>query len=214
MGNISSWLKDLSADVPGAPKTTLESALRSVIRSFCETTQLYIRALSPISIVANTATYTLTPPSNTSIVMVEHAMCQDQPIYPESADMLDRGTENWRDQEASGQHQYMADSEKVLRLRYIPTENVANGLEVWVSLKPSATTDTVPDFIVEDYYEAILDAAKAKLFKMTNKPWTNVEASEFFRTEYHEKRSVAKRRKITGLTKYVTKIMDPPFFVV
>lgn len=211
MGNISSWVNDVSSEIPGVPKTTIESKLRSVIRSFCESTLLYVRKLDPISIVANQPEYTLTPPANTAIIMVEHVMFKSQPIFPESMDTLDRGTDNWRDQTSSGQTEYLTDVEKTLRLRDIPTENASSALSVWVALKPSATTDTVPDFIVEDYYEAILDACKASLFKMTGKPWTNPEAGEYYATEYHEHRSKAKKRKYTGLTKLRTKIMDAPF---
>lgn len=212
----SDWLKDVSEGVPGCDKITIEKEIMNIIRDFCGTTLLWVKQLDPITIIAGTATYTLSAPTGVmaSVVSIDRAECNGQAMDPDSMDLLDRGSEMWRDQTGSESPTFMVDSEKVLRLRYIPTENIADGLIVWASLKPTVAATSIPDFIYDDWYDAIKFGAWGRIFKIAKKAWTNIREGEYFEGVYHEQRSYAKKEKRTGKTKLNLSIMPRPFSVV
>lgn len=214
MANISSWIADVSTRIPGAGKTEIESAIRAVIREFCSKTLLYLRQLTAINIVDGTATYTLTAPTDTAIVSVERVEISGAPINPTSMDYLDRSMDDWRSLESTSPAEYMVDVERVLRFKETPTENITGGLVVWVSLKPSPTTDTIPDFIYDDWYETILNGVISYLMKIPGKSWTNLQGAEYFDDYYHSTLGDAKSQKFTGKTKLSLRVQSPPFNVI
>lgn len=214
MGNISSWLQGVSDRVPGAQKLDVDAAVRSVIREFCTKTLLWVKQLTAIDIIDGTASYTLTAATDQAIVTVERVEVNGLYVPPTSMDVLDREIPSWRDEESSQPSTFMVDAEKVLRLREIPTENITAGLVVWVAVKPSPTTDTIPDFIFNDWYETILDGAVSYLLKMPNKVWSNIQGGEYYNDYYKADLSEAKNRKVTGKTKLSIRVQQQPFYVV
>jgi hypothetical protein len=216
MVSKSDWLKDVSEGVPGCDKITVEKEVMNTIRDFCATTLLWVKELTAINIIAGTSTYTLAAPAGVqaSVVSIERAECNDRYMDPESMDLLDRGSEMWRDQTGSESPSYMVDSEKVLKLRYIPTENLIGGLIIWASLKPTVAALTIPDFVYDDWYDAIKFGSWGRIFKIPKKAWTNIREGEYFESMYHEQRSHAKKEKRTGKTKLSLAIMPRPFSAV
>lgn len=214
MANISSWVAGVSTRVPGANLVEIEFAIRTIIREFCSKTLLYVRQLTAINIVDGTATYTLTAPTDTSIVTVERVEISGMPISADSMDFLDRSMEDWRSEESNMPLEYMVDAERVLRLKQIPTENITSGLVVFVALKPTPTTSTIPDFIYDDWYETILNGVISYLLKMPGKSFTNIQSSEYFDDVYHGTLGDAKRNKFTGKTKISIRVQSQPFSVV
>jgi len=214
MANISSWLADISTRVPGADKNDIDSAVRSVVREFCTKTLLWVKQLTAINIVASTASYTLTAPSNTAIVTVERIEINGLYVDPTSQDLLDRSPESWRSETSSQPSSYMVDAEKVLCLRETPTENITGGLVVWVAVKPTPTTDTLPDFIYDDWYETILNGVVSYLLRMPNKVWSNANGAEYYDSYYEGSLSSAKSKKYTGKTKLSIRVQPEPFSVI
>jgi hypothetical protein len=214
MGNISSWLSGVSERVPGASKSDIDFAVRTIIREFCDKTLLYTRQLTAINLVDGTSTYTLTAPTDCSIVGVERVEVNNMYVDPTSLDLLDRSPENWRQIESSQPFAYTVDAEKVLQFKEIPTESITGGIVVWVSLKPTPITNIVPDFIYDDWYETILNGVVSYLLRMPNKPWTSIEGGEYFSELYDGYVSVAKNKKYTGKAKVSIRVQSAPFSVV
>lgn len=209
--DISYWLQSVSNRVPGATKEIIDDAIRSSARKFCSDTHLYVRQLTAINIVALTPTYTLTAPSDTAIVDVEHVEINDKPIGAVSEDLLNKSNENWRTQESTEPTQIMVDPEKVLRLKQIPTEDITGGLKVWVSLKPNPTTTVIPDFIYDDWFDCVLNGALSKLLKQPNQVWTNIQLGNFYENEYDGEMTKARGKRITGKTSVRLRVQQPPF---
>lgn len=214
MGNISSWLNDVSGKIPGATKDDIDSVVLSTIRHFCSKTQLYTRQLTAINIVIGIVDYTLTPPVNTAIVGIERVEINGVPTQAVSKDFLDRSLDAWRTQSSNQSDSIMVDVEKVLTLKQIPTENYTGGLVVWVSLKPSPTTTIVPDFIYDDWYDAILCGALSRLFEIPGKPWFNTDTGLYYADKYDGELKTAKAKKITGIAKMSLRVQQSPFSVI
>jgi hypothetical protein len=212
--SLSDWLAGVSERVPGATKTDIDSVVRTIVREFCTKTLLYIRQLTAINIVVSVSEYTLSAPTDTAIVSVDHITVNDIPVSPTSMDLLDRSNLSWRELEASQPDNYMVDAEKVLMLSQIPTESITGGLVVWAALKPTPTSTVVPTFIYDDWYETILNGSVAMLLRMPNKPWTNLNNAEYFADYYIGEMGDARSKKITGKTKLPLRVQAPPFYVI
>lgn len=214
MGNISSFLAEVSARVPGANKTEIDSAVRSTVRDFCSRTLLYIRQLTAINIVAAIGTYTLVAPTDCSIVGVERVEVNGEFVSPTSLDLLNRSPENWQTDTTNQPVNYMVDAEKVLRFKEIPDTSYTAGLVVWVSLKPTATTSVVPDFILDDWYDTIVNGAVSYLLRIPGKSWSTIEGSEYYNTLYDGTLTEAKGKKFTGKAKVSIRTQSAPFAVI
>ena len=214
-----SWLQDVSIAVPGAPKVQILGSVIKTVRDFCQATLLWVKKLDVIDVVANTATYTLTCPASmiilgvpqASVVNIDRAEFQDSPMGPESMDVLDRSPIPWRQEESSQSDAYMVDAEKVLRLRYIPTENIPGALAIWAALKPTVLASTVPDFLYDEWYDCIRNGTIADLFQIPRQVYTNIQEAEYFNVQYHEDLSKAKAQKTTGKAKVKTRVQPAPF---
>ncbi len=215
MANISNWLNEVSVKVPGAIKDDIDSTSRSIIREFCVKTLLYIRQLTPFDLVAGQVNYTLVPPdAETGIVGVERCEINSVPVAYASEDLLNRTSEAWTNIETDSPVNVMIDVEKILKLKESPTTTILDGIVVWVSLKPSPTSDEVPDFIYEDWFDCILYGILARLFKTPSKTYTNINLGVFYEREYKGELTRAKGKKITGLAKMSLRVQSAPFSVV
>ena len=212
--NISDWLQAVSIRVPGANKVDIDSAVRTIVREFCDKTRLYIRQLDAIDIVEGVSAYTLLAPTDCAIVSIERVEVNQEFVEATSLDLLDRSTESWRQQESNQPSAYMVDAERILQFKDTPTETVSDGLVVWVALKPSPTTDMVPEFIFADWFETILNGTVAYLLRVPNKPWTSLQGSEYFYNLYDGYTSDAKAKKYTGKTKISIRVQSQPFSVI
>lgn len=211
---LAQWLPEISRMVPGAKSEVIYDALHVIVREFCAKSLLYIRTLPAVNVVAGVGTYNLTAPTDTVIVMVERLTINSIPLDPTSQDLLDRSPDAWEPITAKQPNTYMMDAEKVLKLKEIPLENITAGLIVSVSLKPTWTTLVVPDFIYEDWYEAIKHGTLEHLMQMPNQTFTNVKMAEFHGREYKGVLSDAKGRKYTGKAKVSIRAAAKPFSIV
>lgn len=214
MADISTWLPDISSRVPGANRTEINKAIITTIREFCTKSLLWKRKLTAIDIVAGTSEYIIAAPTNAAIVDIDRIEVSDLFVNPTSMDLLDRVPETWRSEEASQPSEYMVDAEKVLTLRETPTQSITGGIIVWAALKPIPTTTTVPDFIYDDWYEAILNGAMAFLLRMPNKSWTSIEGAEYYSGMYRASLGDAKAKKVTGKARVSLRVQSSPFSVI
>jgi hypothetical protein len=214
MTNTSVWLPDVSSRVPGASKPEIDKAIITTIREFCTKTLLWKRKLTAVDVVAGTSEYTITAPADAAIVDIDRIEVSDQFVNPTSMDLLDRMPDTWRSEEASQPSEYMVDAEKVLTLREIPTIGITGGIIIWAILKPTPTATTVPDFIYDDWYEAILNGAVAFLMRIPNKSWSNLEGAEYYSGLYRAFLGDAKAKKVIGKARVSLRVQPSPFTVV
>lgn len=192
--------KYLTPDVPGADVILLERAIKNAARTFCERTLVLDVTTSPLlDIVAGMATYTLPAVANRDIVRIKRGGVRwGADHFPEhrSEDQLDRDgsdsgahfvrdsndtlrvfgiSDPWRTATADEPAVYYQERPNTIRLVPIPIAAHTAKLAVTYHLKPSLASTEVDDFVVANWYEALLDGARAELFQLKQKPWTNIE---------------------------------------
>ena len=76
----------------------------------------------------------------------------------------------------------------------------AGSITLRVALKPARAADSFPDHIGEQYGEAIVSGALAKLMMMTGKPWANPQLAEYHGRIVSDAISRARAREFRGYT--------------
>ena len=170
----------------GVAAATLTLATGEVVVADTDVSSIYI----------SKAVYALTS-SNGDIVEATHVKLDGKVLDPKGEAWLDENIENWRIAMGSPEF-FTVDREKKLRLIPVPNELIYHGLEVWVSLKPIRAATTFPDFIFDDWFEAISDGAVAELLSQTSKPWRDFEAAGFYWGRYASRREDARTRARLG----------------
>ena len=159
-------LPDLMVEVNGCPNVTAESHLRRAARDFCERTHVWTVTLASFNTVADTAAYTLAMPAGSSLVRLSQVDVGDE----RDVDILDQ-QEAKSEQGAGSQSTFVWLEGAQLFVNPTPTEALA--VVVQLSLKPSLTSESVPDWLAEDHAETLRLGAKASLKSMADVDWAD-----------------------------------------
>ena len=163
----------LLPELPGCTSAMVNFQLREVAREFCTSTNVWRHPLTAISLVANQSTYTMPVPANSEVVRVVS--------LTKAGDLL------WADVESDddtrirpkyGRHEppYTLSSDLlqiVLAADEVPTAALASGLVLVAALKPTAAASDIPDFILNQYSEAIRCGVLSRMLFMSKKPWSD-----------------------------------------
>lgn len=168
-------------DVPGCGAPLAQQAIREAAIEFCAQTLLYKHDHAAIDIVGATHTYALTLPANTVLADVIFAAVNGTPIAPRGKAWLDVSIAEWRTTATGVPAYYFLNSGRTeIRLVKTPSESIATGLVLELALKPAKAATEGPDFLLEDWEAAITAGAKARLFAMKRKPWSDPGLSVYF----------------------------------
>lgn len=211
MKAFSELVSEVLQDCQQAPEPLIQRAARNAVIEFCEQTLCIRRTLDPITIEADVPTYVLTPEANTLIIEVMSAQINDyDPLVPSSQDQLDlwwqtpsqslinftswidddedlTGGNSWRQFTQSIPECYYIDKNNAdyrMRLVGIPTDTIADALNVVVALKPSRSATQIDDWFIEDHYLRLLDGARAKMLMMPGRPWTNPNLAAVYAEQF------------------------------
>ncbi len=194
MATLDDFFPEVLPEVEGCPKMMVRNAIRSAIIRFCEVSKYITQELTPINIVADTHTYTLTPPTGSLIETVIRANIAGYPALTfMSEDTLDREwSEFFGDTSATDWRVYTQDRPEVfhqptrssIRLIGIPTTAITAGLEAKVALRPTHDATTVDDRLRDEFHEQIGRGAKARLLAMPEKNWTDLKMAAYYLTKF------------------------------
>lgn len=222
--NVTDWDTVVSYYAKDATNesTVLAEAIVATIRDFCRFTHLWKQNLEDISVVADTARYTLTLPTTygdkaeiavvNSVKFKQDGMDDDQyyPLTPTSRTYLDSYDTSWEFRESPEARRWFYDHiTEELVLVDIPTIKSDDGLLVRVGLMPDITATTVPSFLLEKYKYAIAHGAAGYLMRMSNKRWHNRELGDYQWELYMNERMNAQQDHDLGFTDREDYVMMP-----
>ncbi len=153
----------------GVPGFMVENAIRDSAIEFCKRTGVYIPEAEEIIISIGVNDYDLTLPAGTELNYITDIFANTTRLSPISYSQLlhkigdgtDRGTPAYYSQRDNTSF-FLA-----------PIPAAADTLRVLCSLKPSATSTSIPDTVGKENREAITDGALYRLQMMPNQPFTN-----------------------------------------
>lgn len=156
-------------EVQGCPDFLLERAIRDACIDFCRRSDVYLAEPEFIQISAGVNEYAVTIPSGTELNHIVDIYNNNTALKPVSyTELLQRlGDETSRGSPKS----YAQRDNKDFYLAPIPAEQ--DSLRVLYSLKPTATSTSIPDTIGKEYREVISHGALFRLQMMAGQPFSN-----------------------------------------
>jgi len=169
---------DLLTDVPGCPQPLAKNAVKQAAIEFCERSFVYQVDHAPIDAVADQGEYTFAPGANLKVVRPERVWYDKKTLTAKTPQEIDLLYAYWPDE--SGTPLYFV-QERLEKLILVPKPSAAlvGAIIAKVSVKPARAATDIDDALWEKYLEIITSGAKARLFAMKKKPWTDTTLSGY-----------------------------------
>ena len=161
-------------EVQGCPDFLIERSVRDSAIDFCSRTDVYMIEPESLIIIAGVNEYAVTLPTGTELNHIIDIYNDKKPLKPVSYTELEMrlGDET----ERGTPHYYSQRDNTDIYLAPIPDS--AETFKVVYSLKPTATSTSIPDTIGRENREAITHGALYRLQMMSGQPFSNVGAAQ------------------------------------
>ena len=164
----------LSPDVPGCPQSAQIIALRQAAIDFCEQSLAWRYDHPDIAVLVATAKYFFDPPEGTAVHAVTYAEFNDRQI---EVSKMERDIHIWNWRGLSGTPEYVLGVSVSFTL--VPTPDLEGTLKLKVVLKPAPNATGIDDDIFNEYREAIIHGALARLMLSPKKPYTDLALANY-----------------------------------
>lgn len=181
MANLTDFLPDVRAQVPGAIDDTLIGAIRWAVRRFCHRTQAYFQQLDDLVLTLNSGgPYTPMLPVGTELADYMSATQNGIPVYFRTIKEMQKIDYNWQAETGSQVQLIYPINDTQVNVFPLPTD-ITYPIQIWAALSISVDANTCPDFILNKYDSIITAGAAASLFAMAKQEWTDKkEAADLF----------------------------------
>lgn len=178
---------DCTPELPGAEPALVLHYIKRTCNDFYERTLYSREVLAGISIVAGTATYTITASDTANFevgkileVRLISSSSSNLTAYKMQArtpEQLDIDMPDW-DTNTGSPRFYTQRAIDQLTLAYVPADSCPSGLIVTIAKLPLYAGAGIDDPIYEKFMEALGYGIKGRLMRMPKKPWSNPELSK------------------------------------
>jgi len=168
-------------EVQEASLPLIDSMARRKLRDFCSRTKVWKSSITPLNTVANTQSYTMTPPAESEIVRIETVRYNGMILDPTTEEELDDEYHNWTAMTGDPKRYFTRDG---ITLSLFPLPSAIGQITARVTLKPAAATLQYPDMLYSKYLDAIVAGIKADLMLMPNVAWHNASVGAVYESAY------------------------------
>lgn len=176
----SDFTIQVKPEAGGAPDFLIERAVRDAAIDFCQRTDVFVPEPEFIGIIKGVNEYAVTIPTGTELNHIIDIYDNKTALRPISYNELLR---RLGDETEQGQPKYYAQRDNTeFFLAPIPSSN--DSFRVVYSVKPTATSTSIPDTIGKEYRETIVHGALFRLQMMSGQPFSNPGAAQANRALY------------------------------
>jgi len=188
-------LPEILPMVDGCPDTLVENTIRSAAIDFCERTGAYQTELDPVTTVANIYEYDLEAPSGTIVHKVMWATYEGKDLEPISTTLLEQRKPKWRETGYAGDPEYyVQQSKSVFWLVPVPNATAVSSTIIRAQLKPSHSSTTCDEQIMDEYRDAVVNGTLFRLLRMPGKAWSDLQGAQLYGNLFGESVVNAERR--------------------
>lgn len=186
-------LPEILPMVSGCPDTLVESNIRAAVIELCERASVYQAELDPVTTVSNIYEYDLEAPSGTSVQKILWVSHLGKDIEPINSSLLEQRIPKWR--EGNGVPEYfIQQSASLFWLAPIPTTTSAASTIVRAVLKPTYTSQSCDNDVMNDYRDTIVNGALFRLLRIPNKDWSDLQGASVYGQLFNRGVEDAERR--------------------
>lgn len=175
MKSFDELLPNILPYAPGCAIPAAYVAIREAAAEFCERTRLW-RHADDFDITEDDAEGITTPYGSVlhEIELVQFDGCD---LGPRTTQWLDAFEHGWRAGTLTGKPQYVTQTDPNT-LRVVPHQT--GHVNLFLILKPSIDAEELPDFLIDQYREAIAHGALSRLLAVPGKPYSNPQLATAF----------------------------------
>lgn len=185
-------------EVQQASLPLIASVSKRVLRDFCTKTRIWQGSITAFNTAAGTATYAMTPPAEAEIARIESARFAEYLLQPITEDELDKRYLSWDSISGAPTHYYTRASSSI---SFFPKPDSIGQVTARVTLRPSASTLQMPDFVYADHLETLTAGIKAALMMMPEAAWANPSMAGVYAGIYDRGISTAAASAFRGMTR-------------
>lgn len=190
MANLADFLDDVRIEVPGAMDGVITSAVRKVVREFCRKTTRWRVDLADLTLVLGQTAYvpglvatTIQLPTDGELVLYVAAKQNGILLEPTRKEDMDAIQFNWQVEQGSQMQRFYPSDPLTFNVYPIPVD-VTYPIKIRAAFMPTVDAVTCPDFIMNDWQEAITAGAVGRLLNMAERSWTDVKTGAIKRAEF------------------------------
>ena len=201
--------KFLDYVMPHVPGCTVNMALHEIkntIIDFCEKSLILQETLDPVTVVRNTQDYDLEPSKDRVVVKILKGWYKDKRLEAKGTDeindpsvyssVINDVTPTRGDPKIVTQK-----DPRTYTLYPVPEETVTNAVTLRVACKPVRDSDTIDDFIYEDYADTIAHGTISRLAISQDKPYFNERLAVARESLYRAGLNVARDRALKSFVR-------------
>lgn len=194
--SISAWLKMLLPQTPGAVRSLVRLEFIKAVREFYEESGC-LREVVTRDVVADTAEYTIEPDTaNTLTLRPLNVAYNRVPLR-----ILMRKPDEVTESTGTPRAWYRVGVNTVV-LWPKPTEALANGISVYISLLPDPTVSSLPNISKVEHFDALIDGTLGLLKQQPAKPYTDLLTAQYhlrrFRSAIAKFKALANKGNVPG----------------
>lgn len=179
MADFSSLYPEIAIEVPGCPELLIEAAVRRAIRRFLRESEVWRGDLAavdfdPAASLIDVAA--LAPDADTAVLGIDmvRRVSDGEPLTFMARVELDDEIADWTKETGTKPSIYTLESPTSARIVPVADDTVVGEIVFRVVFGVASTSTIIPDWIYDEYDEAIRYGALSNLMKTPGKDWTDV----------------------------------------
>lgn len=200
MAGNTTWVQmlDLVAiELPQCPKNVALQCCKLAAIAFCEDSKVWKHYPDALDVEAGVRDVVIDPPAGARICGLHTLKMSGRNINPIVPAVLFEKVNGW-DTVSGTVTNYWTDQADTIKLYPLPTASQSAVLSCVAAATPKMNATGMPDWIWEEYHDAIAAKAKAIAFSMPKKPWSDPNTFALAEGQYREKLADARSKVNRG----------------
>lgn len=196
----TAWYDDVLVDVTGCQPDLALKHIKQAVIDFCDKSLALVKDLEEIIAAPGYSTYTLVSPSPN---IYDLAQIMNVYIDGKKIDVITRDdlVEKYGDvSNTSGTPKFFY-QETLDEIILFPTPDTACVIGIKAAIKPTSTNTEIDDWIGIKFFDGIAHGAKARLFEIPKKPWSDLALSSYHAAKFDSVVYSARNFKSSGMAR-------------
>jgi len=195
---FTSWYDDVLIDVTGCQPELALKHIRQAAIEFCDQSKLLVKDCATGVTVAMQAAYTPAIPTGYDTVLIIDVFANGVHLESKSRDDLIGKYGDITAAYGAVKYYYQESLDKII---LCPIPDSTGTLMVKAAIKPNRTSTGVDDWVGIKHFDAIAHGAKARLFEIPGKPWSNPQLAGYHASQFSSAASAARRSASMGMAR-------------
>lgn len=170
---ITAFANRVAPDVKGAPQELIRQAVVDAADKFCTDSRAWSEVQDAVLLIDGEGQYELELPNGARALSVKNIWCGSRKLDPVTIDQLSVVLPDWQTAVSSLPSWYCGEFvRKTFRLFPTPAQPTT-AIRIQGIFAPSESSESLPDFLWEDYRSIICAGAKATLMLKQGMAWFN-----------------------------------------